>query len=424
LTLRLAASMGAVQTLVSMVLSFVSIKITSVYLGPAGLGTMGQLGLFMVMTQAILAAGVGTGLVRRTAELNEAPAQRELAISTALRMLVAAGAVTTVLVAGGATVLAREILHDVSLSHSLQLYAAVCVFGLVATAIVSCASGAKDFRSVALINIGTGVSSFAMVAALCPQIGLEGGLIATATLPLITWAIAFAVSRHKAWWPSRPFAAGFSRGEARGVVAFVPIAIITAVGMPLLQLAVRDQVIAHSGMAAVGLLQGVMRLSDMYLGIASGVFAMYFFPRFTEIKGRAELSAEIRLGLLLIVPAVAIVSLAIYLLRDLIVRLVFTPDFLPMTELFGWQMAGNTLKMVGWLLGYVLLAKANPVAMAVLETSTLILWWLIARFTIAREGVLGAPQAFAVTYALYAVATLVGVTLVLRRLARGEGATT
>jgi len=108
LTLRLAASMGAVQTLVSMVLSFVSIKITSVYLGPAGLGTMGQLGLFMVMTQAILAAGVGTGLVRRTAELNEAPAQRELAISTALRMLVAAGAVTTVLVAGGATVLARD----------------------------------------------------------------------------------------------------------------------------------------------------------------------------------------------------------------------------------------------------------------------------------------------------------------------------
>jgi len=413
--------MGAVQTLVSMVLSFISIKITSVYLGPVGLGTMGQLGLFMAMTQAILAAGVGTGLVRRTAELSEAPAQRQLAISTALRLLVVAGGVTAVLVAGGATVLAREILHDVSLASSLQLYAAVCVFGLVATAMVSCASGAKDFRAVAVVNIGTGVSGFAMIAALCPQMGLDGGLIATATMPLITWLIALAVARRKAWWPARPLAAGFSKAEARGVVAFVPIAIITAVGLPLLHLAIRDEVIGHSGMAAVGILQGVMRLSDMYLGIASGVFAMYFFPRFSEIKGRAELSAEIRLGLLLIVPAVAIVSLAIYLLRDLIVRLVFTSDFLPMTELFGWQMAGNTLKMVGWLLGYVLLAKANPVAMAVLETTTMVLWWLIARFTIARDGVLGAPQAFAVTYALYAVATLVGVLLVLRRLAREEG---
>jgi PST family polysaccharide transporter len=159
-----------------------------------------------------------------------------------------------------------------------------------------------------------------------------------------------------------------------------------------------------------------MRLSDMYLGIASGVFAMYFFPRFSEIRGRAELSAEIRRGLLLIVPAVAVVSLVIYLLRELIVRVVFTSEFLPMSELFGWQMAGNTLKMVGWLLGYVLLAKANPIAMALLETVTLVVWWLLSRFTIARDGVLGAPEAFAITYALYAVATFVGVTLVLRRL--------
>lgn len=425
MTLRLAASMGAVQTAVSMVLSFVSIKITSVYLGPAGLGTMGQLGLFMAMTQAVLAAGVGTGMVRRTAELSEAPAERELAIATALRLLLGAGVLTAVVVAGGATVLAREILHDPSLASYLQLYAAVCVFGLIATAIMSCASGAKDFRSVAVINIGTGVSSFAMVAALCPQIGLQGGLIATALLPLVTWAIAFAVARRKSWWPRRPFAAGFAAREARGVVAFVPIAIITAVGMPLLQLAVRDQVIARSGMASVGLLQGVMRLSDMYLGIASGVFAMYFFPRFSEIRGSAELASEIRRGLLLIVPAVAIVSLAIYLLRDWIVRLVFTSEFLPMTELFGWQMVGNTLKMVGWLLGYVLLAKANPIAMAVLETATLVLWWLLARVMISRDGVLGAPEAFAATYAIYAVATLVGVLLVLRRLdARSEARTT
>jgi len=40
MSLRLAASAGAVQTLVSMALSFLSIKITSVYLGPAGLGTV------------------------------------------------------------------------------------------------------------------------------------------------------------------------------------------------------------------------------------------------------------------------------------------------------------------------------------------------------------------------------------------------
>jgi len=314
------------------------------------------------------------------------------------------------------------LLHDASLDASLQVYAAVFVFGLVGTVILSCASGAKDFRTVALINIGTGVSSFTMIALLCPRWGVKGGLMATALLPLLTWIVAWTWARRHRWWPRRPLAHGFSALEARGLVAFVPMAVTTAVGLPLLQLLIRDNIAAYSGMAAVGLLQGVMRISDMYLGVASGVFSMYFFPRFSEISERDELLREIRRGLIVIVPAVALVSLLIYLLRDLIVHLIFTAEFLPMRDLFAWQMTGNTLKMVGWLLGYVLLAKIHPFAMATLEVTTLVVWWLLSVLFIAHNGVLGATQAFAVTYALYALATLVGVILVLRGMKMRAGA--
>ena len=414
MSLRLAASMGAVQTIVSMALSFVSIKITSVFLGPAGLGTMGQLGIFIAMSQAVLAAGVGTGVVRRTAELDLDRPKRDLVVSTVLRGLLAVGAGSALLVAVGSGWLAGELLHDPSLRFAFLIYAVVFVFGLVGTVVLSCATGAKDFRSVAFINIGTGVSSFALIAALCPYLGLAGGLIATALLPLVTAAIGWLFARAHAWWPKRPLSHGFSVLEARGVVAFVPIALTTAIGLPLLQLLIRDSVAAHSGMASVGLLQGVMRISDMYLGVASGVFSMYFFPRFSEIRDHGELLFEVKRGLLLIVPAVAATSLAIYLLRDLIIQVIFTKDFLPMRELFGWQMAGNTLKMVGWLLGYVLLAKANPFAMAALEVTSLGVWWLLSVIFVSRDGALGATEAFAVTYGLYAIATLIGVVFVLR----------
>lgn len=416
MSLRLAASMGAAQTLVSMVLSFISIKITSVYLGPAGLGTLGQLTYFMGMTQAVLASGVGTGLVRRTAELgNDRPA-RERLISTVLRALLAVGIVAAVAVALGSNWLARELLHDGQLGSPLIVFAAVFLFGLVATVIMSCANGAKDFRTLAFINIGSGVSAFVMIAALTPYFGLMGGLVAMAGLPMVTCAIAWALARRHDWWPKRVLSHGFSAREARGAMAFVPMAIISSVGLPLMHLLIRDDVVAHSGMAAVGLLQGVMRISDMYLGVASGVFAMYFFPRFSEIRDAGELRHEIQRGLLVIVPAVAGLSLAIYLLRDWIVHLIFTAEFLPMRELFGWQMIGNTLKMVGWLLGYVLLAKANTFAMAGLELVSIGVWWLLSVFFIGRNGVIGATQAFALTYAIYSVVTLAGVILVLKRM--------
>lgn len=416
MSLRLAASMGAVQTAVSIVLSFLSIKITSVYLGPAGLGTLGQLTYFMAMTQAVLAAGIGTGLVRRTAELGDDRAGRELVVSTVLRALLVVGLVASLSVAVGSGWIAKELLHDALLDTPLLVFAAVFVFGLATTVIQSCANGAKDFRTLALINIGSGVSSFLMIAALAPRFGVMGGLIAMAVLPLVSFVIAWILARRHHWWPKRALAHGFSASEALGTTAYVPLAAISAVGLPLLQLLIRDSVVAHSGMSAVGLLQGVMRISDMYLGVASGVFAMYFFPRFSEIRGADELLRETRRGLAIIVPAVAVVSIAIYLMRDWIVRLIFTADFLPMRDLFEWQMVGNTLKMVGWMFGFVLLAKANALAMAVLELASIGLWWLLSVHFVSHNGAVGATQAYALTYAIYTAVTFVGVLFVLRRM--------
>jgi PST family polysaccharide transporter len=296
------------------------------------------------------------------------------------------------------------------------LFAAVFLFGLLGSVVVACAAGAKDFKSLAFINMSTGVTGLILMAGLSSSFGLRGGLIATAVLPLATWAIAWAFARRHSWWPRRPLAHGFSLVEARGAAAFVPMAIISAVALPLLQILIRDSVATHGGMAAVGLLQGVMRISDMYLGVATSVFAMYYFPRFSEIRDADELLQETRRGFLIIVPMVAVASIAIYLLRDLIVRLIFTTEFTPMRELFGWQMAGNVLKMVGWLFGYLLLAKANALAVACLELATVALWWVLSIIFIESNGTVGAPQAYATTYALYSIATLVGVTLVVKRM--------
>lgn len=422
MSLRLAATAGTAQTVASMVLSFVSVKITSVYLGPAGLGTIGQLGYFMAMTVAILAAGPNIGLVRRVAEVGDDRSARDRVVSTILRALLAVGAPASLAMVLGSRWLASELLHDAGLAFGLWLFAAVFLFGLVGSVVVACAAGAKDFKVLALINICNGVVGLALMATLSPLYGLTGGLVATAVMPLATCLIAAAFARKRAWWPRRPLAHGFSPGEARNAVTFVPMAVISAVALPLLQILIRDNVATHGGMAEVGLLQGVMRVSDMYLGVATSVFTMYYFQRFSEIKDADELVREARRGFVLIVPTVAAASLVIYLLRDFIVRLIFTDAFLPMRELFGWQMVGNVLKMVGWLFGYLLLAKANALAMAALELATIGVWWLLSIFFISANGTIGAPQAFAATYALYSVATLCGVVAVVRRMRRSPPA--
>jgi O-antigen/teichoic acid export membrane protein len=415
MSLRLAASIGVVQATTSMVLGLISIKVTSIYLGPAGLGTIGQLNYFMALTHGAVAAGLHTGLVRRAAELG-ASERRLRVISTALRLLLLVGIPAGLLIALGNGWLARELLHDAQLGGPILIFAAMFVPGLFVTVIMACASGAKDYRTVAAINIGGAIFSCILIVTLSPLFGVWGGLTALAVLPAFSLTIAWVLARRHAWWPSRPLAHGFSMPEARGVMSYVPMAVVNTVGAPLLQLLIRDDVGAQAGMSAVGQLQGLMRLSDTYMSIASSVFVMYYFPRFSEIKDSGELALEVRKGFWIVASSVTLVSVLIYLLRDLLIELIFTPQFSPMRDLFAYQMVGNTLKMIGTLFAYMLLAKVHPFRMALLDVMTMLVWWLLSTYCIDRSGVVGATEAYALTYAIYAIVTPAAAYWVVKRM--------
>src|SRR5205823_49823 len=94
-------------------------------------------------------------------------------------------------------------------------------------------------------------------------------------------------------------------------------------------------------------------------------------------------------------------SLGIYLMRDTLVILLFASNFRPMTELFGWQLAGDVVKIASWVLGYVLLGKAAAKAFIATEVlfsiSLVIFTWLLTGYF----GLKGATMAYFVSYVLY-----------------------
>ena len=48
----------------------------------------------------------------------------------------------------------------------------------------------------------------------------------------------------------------------------------------------------------------------------------------------------------------------IYFLRYWLIRILFTPDFIPMELLFIWQLLGDFFKICSWLLAFLMIAKA------------------------------------------------------------------
>jgi PST family polysaccharide transporter len=190
------------------------------------------------------------------------------------------------------------------------------------------------------------------------------------------------------------------------VSAFIPMAVTSAVMMPLLQVLVRDMLAEQAGMASVGLVQGIWRLSDIYLGIITSTLSMYYLPRFAEIKGTRELRGEFIRALAIIVPLVAVFSGAIYLLRDFIIQVVFTEKFLPMSALFGWMMVGNVLKMTSWIFGYLIVSRGSPFMVIATELIFFCSFLVLAHQLVPPLGAVGLVIAYATSYAIHLIANV------------------
>ena len=59
-----------------------------------------------------------------------------------------------------------------------------------------------------------------------------------------------------------------------------------------------------------------------------------------------------------IFPLAIIGGFCVYLLKNWIIVLLFSNKFLPMADLFLWQMIGDALKIGSWIIAYLMLSKA------------------------------------------------------------------
>ena len=365
--LRNAISLGFIQAAVSMAASFASVKVTSVYLGPAGIGILSQYQYIMSIVLGFAAGSTNTATVRLTAQYADDPAQYRLFLGTVSRSLLVAGIIVSVCLLVGAPWISERLLENRSWAPAIMLFGITYIAGLLHSLLLATANGAKDFRSVTLINISTVLVALVMFVVLSPLYGLAGAMAAAGLTPLVSAGVAFFWGRRREWMPKQPLRGGFSGEELRRFLSFVPMTLAFAVVPSATQIWARDLVAAHSGWAAVGLVQGVTRLSDMYLNVITTVLSMYYLPRFAEIRIAPDLRKELIRGVAVIVPAVAVISAVLYFGRDLLIRIIFTAEFLPMRDLFAWQMLGNVLCVVSWLFGYVLVARASPLKLVVLE---------------------------------------------------------
>jgi PST family polysaccharide transporter len=93
----------------------------------------------------------------------------------------------------------------------------------------------------------------------------------------------------------------------------------------------------------------------------------------------------------------------IYFLREIIIRILLTKEFLPMENLFIWQLLGDVLKVCSLILGYQFFAKKMTKAFIITEIMSFGVLYVSSFYFIGLYGSVGAVMAHALTYGIYLV---------------------
>ena len=160
----------------------------------------------------------------------------------------------------------------------------------------------------------------------------------------------------------------------------------------------------NAGTETVGYYQAGYTLINKYTGLILTALGMEYYPRLAKVaesrmRLRAFVSQEINVAIAVMAPVVAL----FILLREVVVWLLYTPEFNVILTFISWGMIGTVLRTLSWCLAFTILAKGDgktylwtEVASAVINLVLNIVfyrWW----------GLTGLGIAFLVSYLLYTI---------------------
>lgn len=376
-------------------------KILAIYVGPAGYAAIGNFQNAVQMITTFGSGAINTGVVKYTAEYYDDEEKQRLVWRTAGTIAIIGSVVTGIGVTLFSKPIAQFFLKDESYNTVFIWFSVTLVFFIFNTLLLAILNGKKEIHRYIVANIVGSIFSLAVTSILAIIYGLHGALIALAIHPSFAFIVTLFLCYKADWFKFSYLFGGIDKAAALNLAKYTAMALTSAACVPVSHILVRNHLGETFGWEAAGYWEAMWRLSGAYLMLVTTTLSLYYLPRLSEIREAKELKAEITQGYKIILPVAAVCGLVIYLLRDFIISVLFTAEFIAMRELFAWQMMGDTLKIGSWILAYLMLGRAMVKLFMITEivfAAGFVFWTYLITSQIGFEGV---TLAHTVNYALY-----------------------
>lgn len=394
--------LNAIAVLMKMLTLLGINKVLAVYVGPGGYAAIGQFQNAVQMITTFASGAINTGVTKYTAEFKADAAAQHRVWRTAGTIAFSGSLIFSILIMIFSGALAALFLKDESYNSIFIWFGGTLVFFTFNTLLLAILNGKKEIGRYVLASIAGSLFSILVTTVMSIYYGLRGALLALAVYQSLSFFVTLFICFRTSWFKLSYIVGRVDRKTAINLSKFTLMALSSALCMPISHILVRNHLGVTFGWESAGYWEGMWRLSSASLMLATTTLSVYYLPRLSELEDAKFIKAEILKVYKLIFPVAVVCGLVMYLLRDFIISVLFTSDFLPMRDLFGWQMIGDILKIASWVLGYVVAAKAYWRVFIISEILFALLFYVLV-ISLSVLGLKSAVVAHAIAYGIYLV---------------------
>ncbi|TXE08100.1 O-antigen translocase [Seonamhaeicola algicola] len=352
------ASLQIVSVITRIIAGLLTSKAIAVFIGAEGLALIGNFQNFVSSFQTLSIVGSYKGVVKYISKFKDDAIKLSKTISTVFYC----GFICTILLSA-ACYYNAELIKDIifpsynNYTLAIKVFAIVLPFYALNLFSFSIMNGFSKYKILIIINIIGQILSVAVALLLIYQEKLKGALISVAIAESLIFLITLVgIINRKSLIPLIK-ANNVSLRFLKKLTPYSIMAMFSAVLLPLVAIAIRNYIIDNIGYKDAGFWEAMTRISKYYLMFVTSLMALYILPRFTEISNKRDFKKEVLAFYKTVMPFLALGLLLIYVLKHVIVILIFNEEFLPVENLFIWQLLGDFIKVLSMVVAFQFIAK-------------------------------------------------------------------
>ena len=391
---------NGIATFIRIIVGIVSTKVVAVILGPSGVAILGNFNNIFGIISNFGSGGINNGVTKYVAEYKGTTKIKDIYSNSVLITFITS-VFTSLFILFFKNYLSAQIFYDISYSWIFIVLAFSLPFITFKSLFSSLMTGYKELNIIIITNIVFSIMTLVITILMVWKFHLIGAVLAIIISGLLTSFVIYFMFLNAEWHSELEFSFNFNKEICSKFFKFSLMVFVSMFFASFIQLMLRKYIISSISMDTAGQWQAVTSVTELFISMFTMTLSIYFLPRFSEIIDNKELKKEIKKAICFISPPLILGLFSIYLLRNFVILTLFSEKFLPMEPLFLFQLIGSYFKVISWVLGYLLIAKAMTRMFIFTEIIFGSSYYLLFILFTTQFSIIGATYAFAFNYLLY-----------------------